>query len=172
MSEKVYTVRYEVTGIHEQVMNTKSLIYALNAVRLSIKDIDMMMRGPTIQNVMWTAIQLTRTYTHIRRLLKIIAKEQNAVLAKALAIRQTTAATVVQTRFGAGGGLMVPAAATRGVWGTLTGFAAAHPVGTIIVGGIVIGGAMYAGYYWQQEQAKKAYFERMREIARTQGRES
>jgi len=168
MSEKVYTVRYEVTGIHEQVMNTKSLIYALNAVRLSIKDIDMMMRGPTIQNVMWTAIQLTRTYTHIRRLLKIVSREQDAVLAKSLAIRATTAGTVAQTRFGPGGALIGPTVA-RGIWPTLAGVAAAHPVGTIVVGGVVIGGAMYAGWYWQQEQAKKAYRERMREIARTQG---
>jgi len=171
MSEKVYTVRYEVEGIHEQVMATKSLIYALNAVRLSIKDIDMMMRGPTIQNVMWTAIQLTRTYTHLRRIIRMVSKEQDIVLAKSLAIRATTAGMPYgQTRFGPGGALMVPAI-TQGAWATLAGVAAAHPVGTIVVGGVIIGGGLFAGWYLQQEQAKKAYRERMREIAKTQGLE-
>jgi len=166
MSEKVYTVRYEVEGIHEQVMKTKSLVYALNAVRLSIRDIDMVMRGPTIQNMMWTAIQITRTYTHLRRILKIVAKEQDAIFAKSLAIQATT----VQTPVGAVQFTGFPGVA-RGAYGAIAAAAAAHPVGTIVVGGVIIGGGLYAGWYWQQEQAKKAYRERMREIAKTQGLE-
>lgn len=172
MGEKVYTVRYNVEGMHEQVMGFKSLIYALNAVRLSIKDIDAMSRGLTIQNIMWTAIQLTRTYTHLRRLIRMVSKEQDAVLAKSLAIR---AVNVGQTQFGPGGLLMRPVLPTPGMaqatWGAIAGLATAHPVGTVLVGGVIIGGGVLAGLYWQQEQAKKAYRERMREIARTQGLE-
>jgi len=164
MSVKTYTVRYNVEGVHEQVMKTKSLIYALNAVRLSIKDIDMMMRGPTIQNIMWTAIQLTRTYTHIRRIIRIISKEQDALLAKAVAMKVAQATpghAIIVSRPGL--------AAAAPLLGTVAGLAAAHPVGALVVGGVVIGGAMYAGYYWQQEQAKKAYLEQQRQIAKSQG---
>jgi len=172
MSEKVYGVRFQVEGVHEQVMGFKSLIYALNAVRLSIKDIESMSRGLTIQNMMWTAIQLTRTYTHLRRLIRMVSKEQDAVLAKSLAIRATTVGMPYgQARFGPTG-LVVPTVGVgQAAWSTMVGLAAAHPVGTIVVGGVVIGGAAFAGWYWQQEQAKKAYRERMREIAKTQGLE-
>lgn len=165
MGEKVYGVRFNVEGVDKSVGKFKNLVYMVNAVRLSIKDIEMVMRGPTIQNVMWMAIQLTRTYTHVRRLLKMIAKEQDAVLAKSLAIRATTAGTAFQTRLGVGG-RMVP---SPGMFATAAGlYAAAGPWGPIVIGGVVIGTAA-AGLYWQQEQAKKAHRERMREIARTQG---
>ena len=170
MSEKVYTVRYNVEGIHEQVMATKSLIYALNAVRLSIKDIEMVMRGPTIQNVMWTAIQLTRTYTHLRRIIRMVSREQDAVLAKSLAIRAVNTGTMAQIRFGPGGALMVPTPSMAGrAWGALSGFAGAHPYAAAAVIGVGIGAAMYGAYYWQTEQAKKAHRERMREVAIRQG---
>jgi len=170
MSEKTYTIRYQLEGVDKTRRSTKSIVYLLNAARLSVKDLKLVLdpQTRTVENMFWTAIQLTRTWTHFYRLVKMVSKEQDIVLAKSLAIRAATTGTIFQTRLGVGG-RMIP---SPGVWGTLAGLAAAHPVGTIVVGGIVIGGAMYAGYYWQQEQAKKAYFERMREIARTQGRES
>jgi len=165
MSVKDYTIRYNVEGLDQAVGKTKNLIYALNAVRLSLKDIQMVLRGPTIQNMMWTAIQLTRTYTHIRRLMRIIAKEQEAMLAKAVALRVAQAqpghAIIVPRPSGLAG--MAP------LLGPAAGFAAAHPVGTAVVGGVVIGGALFAGWYWQQEQAKKAYQAQQRQIAKSQG---
>jgi len=170
VGEKVYTIRYNVEGMHESVMGFKSLIYALNAVRLSIKDIEAMSRGMTIQNVMWTAIQLTRTYTHLRRLIRMVSKEQDAVLAKSLAIRAATGQTALTQYMGGGTSFVLhrPAGMAR-IAHIAMGFATAHPVGAIVVGGVVLGGALFAGYYWQQEQAKKAYLEQQRQIAKSQG---
>ena len=44
MEEEIrYNITYNVEGIHESVMATKSLLYAVNAVRLTIKDIQLVM---------------------------------------------------------------------------------------------------------------------------------
>jgi len=166
MSEKTYTLRYELEGVDAVVKDTKSIVYLLNAVRLSIKDIQLVLDPSTrsIQNMFWTAIQLTRTWTHFYRLVKMVSREQDVVLAKSLAIRAATT--------GAGGQVAPRAIGMAGpALSVLTSQAlslmAMHPYAV----GIGIGVAAYGLYYWQTEQAKQAHRERQQEIARRQGLE-
>lgn len=197
MEEEIrYNITYNVEGIHESVMATKSLLYAVNAVRLTIKDIQLVMERPTFSNVMWTAIQITRMYTHIRRLIRYARAEQKSLMGETLAAQSMVQAlvfkkvgvpTIVGFRGGAavltpmararlaqsvflpGGGLGVPMA--RGMFPAITGFAMAHPYlagAAIGIGAAaIVGGALY----WQREQARKAWIEQQREIARAQGLE-
>lgn len=165
MGEKVYGIRFELEGVDKTVRDTKSVIYLLNAVRLSVKDIQLVLDPSTrsIQNMFWTAIQLTRTWTHFYRLVKLVSKEQDAVLAKSLAIRAASAG---------GAGAPIGGAARIGpglslLAGQAVAFAGMHPLGTAVI----IGATAYGLYYWQTEQAKQAHRERMREIARRQGLE-
>ena len=197
MEEEIrYNISYNVEGIHESVMATKSLLYAVNAVRLTIKDIQMVMEKPTFANVMWTAIQITRAYTHIRRLIRLARAEQKSLMGETiaaqsmvqtLAFKRTGVSTLVgirgnaalmtpmararlaQSTFMPGGGLGI--ATARGMIPAITGFAMAHPyVAGAVVGlsaAALIGGAVY----WQREQARRDWIEQQRVIARTQGLE-
>jgi len=191
-----YNITYNVEGIHESVMATKSLLYAVNAVRLTIKDIQMVMERPTFSNVMWTAIQITRMYTHIRRLIRYARAEQKSLMGETVAAQAmiqsltfkkvgiprivgiqggaalmtpVARARLAQTTFLPGGGLGV--ATARGMFPAISGFAMANPYlagAAIGIGAAaIVGGALY----WQREQARKAWIEQQREIARSQGLE-
>lgn len=160
--------------MHQQVMATKSLLYMVNAVRLSVKDLTLLIEKPTIAHFMWTAIQITRTYTHIRRLIRLATAEQQTLATQAVATRaiiegaQVGAPTrLAQTTFGPGGQLMV----SRGILSTIYGAAAAHPMAAAaLVGATVAGGVVYYTWY-QQKKAKEAWRERQREMRRLQGLE-
>jgi len=172
MGEKTYTIRYNMEGMHEQVMATKSLLYAVNAVRLTIKDITLIMQKPTISNIMWTAIQITRTYTHIRRLIRLATAEQQALAAQAITTRAIIEGTQVTgyARAGMIQTTLAPLAAQRGLLTTAIGAMGGPYVAGALIGATVVTGAAYAIWY-QQEQQRKAWIERQREVARSQGLE-
>lgn len=155
MSSTTHTIttRYKVEGIHESVMMTKSLLYSLNAVRLSIRDIQMVMSGPTIQNMMWTAIQLTRTYTHMRSLIK---KIRAAMLTPTMKYFLATG----------GVGPLPP-----GILPTAFAFAMVNPAVTAAVAGTIIIGTVAVAARQQQDRAYRKWRERNREIAKSQGLE-
>lgn len=151
-----FNIKYNITNIDQTIGKTKSLLLTLNSVRLSIRDIQQVMSGPTIANVMWTAIQLTRVYTNLRRLIRQTSREQTALLA------QTT------LQFGAGGSLTAQGARS-GLLGTLATFAGANP---LLVGGAIAGVTVGSALILQrnrQDRAFKEFMERSREESKNQG---
>jgi len=72
VSEETHTVNvvFNVKQINESIQSTQRMLYFTNALRLSIVDIQQVMAGPTISNVMWTVIQLTRVWTNLYRMIK------------------------------------------------------------------------------------------------------
>lgn len=165
-----YNIVYNVQDINRVVAPTKSVLYAVNALRLSIKDIELVMRGPTFANVMWTAIQLMRTWTHIRRLIRMATAEQQAFAAQSVAtqalVGRMGVSKIGTTRMVGGFPATYAPTALRAA---MTGFAIT-PV-TAVAAGIVIGGVAVGAYMWQQQKAKADWLEKQREVARTQGLE-
>lgn len=166
-----FNVEYEVTGIDGSVRNTQRLLYAMNAVRLSVRDIQEVMAGPTLQNVMWTAIQLTRVWTSLYRLINAVNKEQKVGLAMGVGRAATGGAGIsalgqTTLAFGAGGQLGVAARGT--LWGAITAFAAANP---LVVGAAAAALVVGSAVAWDasQRQMHKDWLQRQREAAKSQG---
>lgn len=164
-----YNVEYEVTGIDSSVRNTQRLLYAMNAVRLSVRDIQEVMAGPTLQNVMWTAIQLTRVWTTLWRLVQAVNKEQKLGLAMGVGRTAAQAGTgaLGQTvlSFGAGGQLGV--AAQSSLFATVLNTLAIPGVG-IAVGAAAATVGLVA-WDMNQRQARSDWLQRQREAAKSQG---
>lgn len=150
-----YNIRYNIEGIDATIGKTKNLLFTLNAIRLSVRDIQMVMSGPTIGNVMWTAIQLTRVYTNLRRLIRATRAEQRAVALEQMIFTST-----------GGVGRAPLGLIERGI-----GFITAHPgpVGLAVGATIVVGGVIL--YKQQQQKILKGIDERNREVAKSQGLE-
>jgi len=72
---------YTVEDINNSVRRTNVLLRSANAVRLSARDLKQVMEKPTFTNIMWTLIQLSRTYNTLRRLYKLIIAETNIAAA-------------------------------------------------------------------------------------------
>ena len=68
---------YDVTDVNNSVRETNVLLRAANAVRLSYRDINDVMKDPTFTKIMWMLIQLSRTYNALRRLNKLLVYETN-----------------------------------------------------------------------------------------------
>jgi hypothetical protein len=75
MSQLEYGFSYTVEDINRSIRRTNVLLRAANAIRLSIRDIKQVARAPNIANVMWTLVQLSRTYNALRRIHKLIVSE-------------------------------------------------------------------------------------------------
>lgn len=69
--------QYSVEDINNSVRRTNVLLRSANAVRLSIRDIQGLFKDPNIAKLMWTLVQLSRTYNTLRRLYKLIIAETN-----------------------------------------------------------------------------------------------
>lgn len=79
MSVEAYSrFTYSVEDINQSVRRTNALLRAANAVRLSIRDIRQVWRKPTLANVTWTLVQLSRTYSALRRVMRLLVAETNA----------------------------------------------------------------------------------------------
>jgi hypothetical protein len=81
MAEEDFLIRinYQIEGIDQSIRTSRQALFTLNAIRLSIRDIQQVLSGPTIANVLFTAIQLTRTLTQARRLTRALTAEQAAL---------------------------------------------------------------------------------------------
>ena len=152
-----YNIRYNIEGIDRSIRTTRSLLLTLNAVRLSIKYIQLVMSGPTIANVMWTAIQLTRVYTNLRRLIRRVSAEQATLMA-------------AQNVFG---NVFTGVAAGRGAGliGGILGFAAVNPVLFGAVLGTIVVGSVASGVQQQEKQRRERFDERSRTASKAQGLE-
>lgn len=70
-------IGYSVEDINNSVRRTNILLRAANAVRLTFRDLNHVMKNPSFTNIMWTLIQISRTYNALRRLMKLITIETN-----------------------------------------------------------------------------------------------
>lgn len=78
MSINAYEFTYSVEDINNSIRTTNTLLRAANAIRLSIRDIKDLFEKPNFAKFMWTLIQISRTYTAIRRLQRLVIAEMNA----------------------------------------------------------------------------------------------
>lgn len=143
----------------------------MNAVRLSIRDIQDVMKGPTLQNVMWTAIQLTRVWTSLWRLVQAVNKEQAVGLGMGVgkaAVSGMNIGALAGTRAGFEYmAAMEGGAANMGLWATVMATLAIPGVG-IAVG---TAAAMVGLVAWDMNnrQMRNDWFQRQRETAKSQG---
>ena len=174
MTEEVinYRIEYDIRGVDRSVRETQRLLYFMNATRLAIVDLQQVMSGPTISNVMWTAVQLTRVWTHLYRLIKATNQAQRVGIAQTLggtAIRGGVTGAAAR-RFAAGQALLPWGApiAQAGIFSSVTGFAAANPYVTAGVAlAILTAGAV--GYDIRQRRMRQEWLLRQQEIAKSQG---
>jgi hypothetical protein len=166
MAEEDFLIRinYQIEGIDQSIRTSRQALFTLNAMRLSIRDIQQVLAGPTIANVLFTAIQLTRTLTQARRLTRALVAEQGAALTS----------SALFSLFGPQGGQI----ARPGIGARITAFgsqvgalAAANPVaaGIIITAGV--GASILGASKVEENRQRKRVRERSREAAKAQGLE-
>ena len=81
MSTVSASFMYNVNDINNSVRRTNILLRSVNAVRLTYRDLKQVMEKPTFVNIMWTLIQLSRTYNTLMRLHRLIIAETNVAAA-------------------------------------------------------------------------------------------
>ena len=72
---------YNIEDVNQSIRRTNVLLRAANALRLTYRDIKQVMEKPTITNIMWTLVQISRTYNALRRLHKLVMFETNKAAA-------------------------------------------------------------------------------------------
>ena len=75
-------LQYDVRGIDSSIRQSQRLLYFMNAVRLSVADMQQVMSGPTVANIMWTAVQLTRVWTTAYRWVRMTNEAQRIGIAQ------------------------------------------------------------------------------------------
>ena len=181
MSETVHNMKinFEVTGIDASIRGTQRLLYTMNNLRIVVRDLQDVMSKPTLENIMFLAIQLTQTYTNLYRLINMTNKEMG-----------------VSAGLGVGRGLSKAASAYMGSsWNTPTGdpsfgisaataagtarlglfsriglMAAANPVGAVAVTAVLVTVGL-AVYNRQQEDSYYNDRVKQRESAKALGYE-
>jgi hypothetical protein len=176
-----YNVQFESEGIDTSIRNTQRLLYGMNAVRLAITDVQRTIKDPSIANIMWTAVQLTRVYTTLYRWVKAVNDEQRVAIGLGVVGRATGGGSAVsrmgaglgQTTFSTAGGVLgfgIPATAKTGIWATVMGFAAANP---LVAGAVIaaVATGMVVGWDIHQRQLHDDWRKAQREEAKAQGLE-
>jgi hypothetical protein len=181
LSETVHNIKvnFEATGIDSSIRNTQRLLYTMNSLRIVVRDLQDVMAKPTLENVMFLAIQLTQLYSQLYRLINATNREMG-----------------VSAGLGVGRGLSKAASAYMGpTWSTATGdpsfgisaataaggakiglfsriglMAAANPVGaTVVIAGTVLFGLAISSR--MQSDLRIDWMNKQRETARAQGYE-
>jgi len=82
LSETAARFVYDVQDITKTAYQTRNLLRFVNNIRQLSNDINDLMKSPTIDKYFWTAVQLMRTITSLRRLLRLLraASSTGAVL--------------------------------------------------------------------------------------------
>jgi len=181
LSETIHNIKinFEATGIDSSIRNTQRLLYTMNSLRIVVRDVQDLIAKPTIENAMFTAIQLTQLYSNLYRL-----------------INKTNNEAVITKGLGVGGGVAKAASTYMGAsWNTPTGdpsfgisaataaggakiglfsriglMAAANPVGaTVVIAGTVLFGLAISSR--MQSDLRIDWMNKQRETARAQGYE-
>ena len=182
MSETTHTVniRYVVEDINPSIRQTQRMLYFTNALRLSIVDIQQVMSGPTISNLMWTAVQLTRVWTQFYRMVKATNQAQQTGMGLAVGGAMargavTGMAGIPAGAFGLGVATGAPTVAKLGLWQIVLGLAAAPMIGPITLG-MGVGAALISvgavAYDMRERRKLRDWRQRQREIAKSQGLEN
>ena len=176
MSEETiqFNVVYNVQNIDQSIRQTQRYLYFTNALRLSVADLQQVMSGPTLSNIMWTSVQLTRVWTHLYRIINKTNKAQQASRLGG-AVRGISPAQSLLT-VGTGGELGITS--QKSLWQMLVGYASttAFTVGAVPVpiGGLVAVALLTAGvvgYDMRRQRQYRDWKQQQREIARSQGLE-
>jgi hypothetical protein len=181
LSETVHNIKinFEATGIDSSIRNTQRLLYTMNSLRIVVRDVQDLIAKPTIENAMFTAIQLTQLYSNLYRLINKTNNE--AVITKGLGVGggvAKAASTYMGSSWNTPTGdpsfmsaATVPGAARVGLFGRIGMMATAHPGITfaVVVGTVITGLALYSR---QQQNERDEYITRMRELAKAQGIEA
>lgn len=86
---------YDIKDIDYDVRKTNILLRALNSVRLSWRDIAELNSKTNFTQLFWTVIQLSRTYTSLRRLYKLIINEANIATSIIGLVRKITEPPII-----------------------------------------------------------------------------
>lgn len=74
-------IKHNIDDVNKSIRKTNTFLRAANALRLSYRDINQTLKDPSLSNVMWTLIQLSRTYNALKRLNRMILFETNKAAA-------------------------------------------------------------------------------------------
>lgn len=66
-----------VEDINKTVRRTNTLLRAVNAVRHAYVDLKQLIEEPNVARLMWTLVQISRAYTALRRLYRLVSVEMN-----------------------------------------------------------------------------------------------
>ena len=189
MSEETITfnVVYKVENIGDSIKQTQRMLLFTNALRLSIVDIQKVMSGPTIANVLFTGIQLTRVWTTATRAMKAYNAEQTKTIGLGVAKGglssswTSTAGAYMGSQYTASGtsgygaaGGAAGGTAIRGLWSTIKALAMMPmlpgvPLYVGMAAGLAVVGAV--SYDMKQRRRRTEWRKEQREIARSQGLE-
>jgi len=175
-------IQYDVRGIDSSIRQSQRLLYFMNAVRLSVTDLQQVMSGPTVANMMWTAVQLTRVWTTAYRWVRMtntaqrmgiaqgamggFGRRAGGAAARQLGLGQTMLA------LGAGGELGVATVSPPWITAMLGSLGAALAVPGVAVGvgaAVVVTGAVLWDY--NERRKRSDWIQRQREVAKSQGLE-
>ena len=179
MTEEVinYRVEYDIRGVDQSIRETQRVLYFMNATRLAVVDLQQVMSGPTLSNVMWTSVQLTRVWTHLYRLVKQTNQAQRIGMAQGVigGAGGRAVSGAVTRRFALGQTMLT--LGERGELGAVTptssGLMSLVTANPYVAGGIAVAllTAGLVGYDMHQRRMQEDWRKRQREIAKSQGLE-
>lgn len=191
-----FNVEYDIRGIDQTIRSSQRLLYFVNSIRLTIVDLQKVLKEPTLENVFWTTLQLTYVWTNLIRLIKqanTAAAGGNALnflglagggraAAKGLGLGAAGWTSSASAWGGTGIGSWAASGAggyAAGVAGRATGgllmsaliaMGAISPVGWAIIGTAAVIGA-YELIQGSNRSRYENYLQRQRTIAKSQGLE-
>lgn len=165
---------FDVRGIDQSIHSSQRLLYTMNALRLSVVDFQRLGSDPSLGNLLWTGIQLTRVWNNLHNLVTATNKAQRIGMAQGLG-RGVLGATSARARgmlgqtmlsFGAGGELGAVLPSSAPIIATLS-----NPY---VLAGVTIA-AFTVGVVTYDIRRKREFEEwkkKQREIAKSQGLEN
>jgi len=76
----VINISYDVNALDSQIRRTNSLLRFLNAARATVQDFKQLADDPTFAEFFWTLMQLFRTFTALRRLMRNLQGETQGLI--------------------------------------------------------------------------------------------
>lgn len=175
MTEEVkFSVQYDVSGVDRSIHSSQRLLYAVNALRLSIVDFQKLARDPSLGHLLWTGIQLTRTWRLLYNLVKATNQAQRIGVAGGVTRRALGVMGTSEAMTSLFNPAWVDPTMKVGLLGTLTGLATAHPYVALAALAITTVSALGYRRYFKDRRAKadrEEFLMRQREIALSQGYE-
>lgn len=177
-------VVYDVQGIDRSIQSSQRLLYSVNALRLAVVDFQRLSEDPSLGNMLWTGIQLTRVWNNLHNLVKATNQAQRVGMAQgaargAMGVAGGTAGGALLSRLlttGAPATGVAQGAAMQSLFGELGfgGMATAALGGALSVGvvaGLISIPALLTYNQVKRDREHKDWRVKQREIAKLQGLE-